>query len=114
MADVPVQSGSDSSTASLTVETEAAFERLLTAEDTVLVDFYADWCGPCRMMASTVEELATEKETAVVKVNVEDLPPVAAKYDVQSIPAFLVFRESEVTDRLVGMQEKEDLRGLIR
>jgi thioredoxin 1 len=113
MADSPVRSGGGDGTATLHVETEATFEDLLETEETLLVDFYADWCGPCRMMAPTVEELAAEIEATVVKIDVEELPPVAARFDVKSIPAFVVFEDGEETERLVGIQEKSDLRGAV-
>jgi len=113
MADSPARPGDDVSGAATHVETERAFDELLETERTVLVDFYADWCGPCKMMAPTVEELATEVEATVVKINVEEVPPVAARYDVKSIPAFVVFEDGEETDRLVGMQEKSDLAAAI-
>ena len=112
MANSPARSGDDG-TAAAHVETEAAFDDLLDTEATVLVDFYAEWCGPCKVMAPTVEELAAEVKATVVKVNVEELPPVAARYDVKSIPAFVVFEDGEATERLVGMQEKSDLRGAV-
>jgi thioredoxin 1 len=113
MANSPARPGDDVSGAATHVETEHAFDDLLETERTVLVDFYADWCGPCKMMAPTVEELASEVETTVVKINVEEVPPVAARYDVKSIPAFVVFEDGEETDRLVGMQEKSDLAAAI-
>jgi thioredoxin 1 len=112
MANSPARSGDDG-TAAAHVETETAFDDLLDTEETLLVDFYADWCGPCRMMAPTVEELATEVEATVVKVDVEELPPVAARFDVKSIPAFVVFEDGAETERLVGMREKSDLRSAV-
>jgi len=114
MANSPARSGGDDGTAASHVETEAAFEDLLETEETLLVDFYADWCGPCQMMAPTVEELAAEIEATVVKIDVEKLPPVAARFDVKSIPAFVVFEDGQETERLVGMQEKSDLRGAVK
>jgi thioredoxin 1 len=112
MANSPARSGDDG-TAAAHVETETAFDDLLDTEETLLVDFYADWCGPCRMMAPTVEELATEVAATVVKVDVEELPPVAARFDVKSIPAFVVFEDGAETERLVGMREKSDLRSAV-
>ncbi|WP_436930721.1 thioredoxin family protein [Halosimplex halobium] len=113
MADSPARTGDDTGTAARHVESERAFEDLLATEGTVLVDFYADWCGPCQMMASTVDELAAEADAAVAKVDVDELSPVAAEHDVRSIPAFVVFEDGEPTDRLVGVQEKADLRAAI-
>jgi len=113
MANSPARSGDDAGTAARHIESEGAFEDLLAAEGTVLVDFYADWCGPCQMMASTVEELAAEEEATIAKINVDELPSVAADHEVKSIPAFVVFEDGKPTDRLVGMQEKSDLRAVI-
>jgi len=113
MANSPARSGDDASGAVAHVETEHVFEDLLETEGTLLVDFYAEWCGPCKMMAPIVEELAAEVDATVAKINVEELPPVAARYEVKSIPAFVVFEDGEETDRLVGMQEKSDLAAAI-
>lgn len=114
MANTPAQSGDDADTAVAPTETEKAFEALLGTEDTLLVDFYAEWCGPCQMMAPIVEELAADVDATVAKVDVEELPPLAAQYDVKSIPAFVVFDDGETTDRLIGMQEKGELRAALQ
>jgi thioredoxin 1 len=113
MANSPARSGGDDEAVAPHVETETAFDDLLETEGALLVDFYAEWCGPCQMMAPTVEELATEVEATVVKIDVEELRAVAARYDVRSIPAFVVFEDGEETDRLVGLQEQSDLRAAI-
>jgi thioredoxin 1 len=113
MANSPTHSGGDGGPTAPQVQTGDEFEQLLAANETVLVDFYADWCGPCQVMAPTVDELASESEAAVVKVNVEELPDVAARFDVSSIPAFVVFRDGDLVDRFVGAQDKETLRRAI-
>lgn len=79
-------------------------EEVLKSDIPVLVDFYADWCGPCKMMAPVIEKIA-EKYAGKVKVgklNVDASPASAAKYKVMSIPTFLVFKNGEVTGTLVG------------
>ncbi|SCP96413.1 thioredoxin [Anaerobium acetethylicum] len=79
-------------------------DEVLKSDIPVLVDFYADWCGPCKMMAPVVEKIA-EKYAGKVKVgklNVDASPASAAKYKVMSIPTFLVFKNGEVTGTLVG------------
>lgn len=91
------------------IEDVETFEKLITSEDRVLVDFYADWCGPCQMMAPIVDELAAETDSPVVKIDVEQLPQIATRYDVHGIPAFIVFDNGEVTEHLIGVQEKETL-----
>jgi thioredoxin 1 len=91
------------------IENKETFDQLLTDEERVLVDFYADWCGPCQLMAPTVDELAAESEAAIVKVDIEALSQIAARYDVSSIPTFLAFEDGTVEEQLIGMQEKERL-----
>ena len=84
-----------------------AFDRIIQQADRpVLADFYADWCGPCRMLAPIIEKLAKEYQGRVVvcKVNVDHLPQVAAKYGIQGIPAVLVFDKGKEAQRLVGVR----------
>ncbi len=93
------------------VTTEAFAHEVLKSERPTLVDFYADWCGPCRAMASVVDELARDFDgrANVVKVNVDESPALAGEYAVQSIPTFIVVRDGDATQRLVGMQTKQAL-----
>ncbi|MDD6467563.1 MAG: thioredoxin [Erysipelotrichaceae bacterium] len=81
----------------------------------VLVDFYADWCGPCKMLAPVLAELAEEyKDTAtIVKLNVDDLGEVAQRYGILSIPTLLVFKEGQLKEKVVGYQPKPALNQLI-
>lgn len=112
MANSPTRSG-DESGAAINVESAETFEDLLATDETVLIDFYADWCGPCQMIADTVEELAAESDATVVKVDVDVLPQVAAQYEVRSIPAFVVVEDGTRTEQFVGMHKKADLRAAI-
>lgn len=100
---------SDSAPTAEHITETKTFDRVISEEERVLVDFYADWCGPCLFMVSTIDELAAESNNKVVKVDVEKLPQVASRYDVSSIPAFIVFDSGEVTERFVGTQEKATL-----
>ena len=77
------------------------------ANGTVLVDFYADWCGPCRMVSPIVDEIAEERRDVTVgKVNVDDENALAMKYGVMSIPTLIVFKEGKETARIVGARPK--------
>ncbi|WP_335998790.1 thioredoxin [Halorientalis halophila] len=81
--------------------------------DVVLVDFYADWCGPCKMLEPTIEELAAETEAAIAKVDVDQNQQLAAQYGVQGVPMLLLFADGEPAEKLVGVKSKDDLAGLI-
>lgn len=91
------------------VFTQNNFEQeVLKSEIPVLVDFYADWCGPCKMMAPLVKEIAEDYdgELKVGKCNVDENPELSQKYGVMSIPNFLFFKNGEVTDSLLGAVPK--------
>lgn len=77
----------------------------------ILVDFWAAWCGPCRMIAPTVEQIATDYEGRAVvgKVDVDSNRDTALKYDIRAIPTLLVFKNGEVADRIVGNVNKADI-----
>lgn len=88
-------------------------EELLEKHAIVLVDFYADWCGPCKMLAPTVAEIAAETDAAVLKVDIDAHQDLAAKYQVQGVPTLYLFSDGEVTERMVGVQDKATLVGQI-
>ncbi|MGO8753321.1 MAG: thioredoxin [Thermoguttaceae bacterium] len=90
------------------------FTMVLKSNVPVLVDFYADWCGPCQRLAPVLEELARETPGAkIVKVNVDQSPSLASEYGVDSIPSLRVFRNGVVTNQLVGLASKSQLRSLL-
>ena len=92
------------------IETEKEFNQLLKDEKAVFVDFYADWCGPCKMIGPVVEELASEyPDVTFVKVNVDDYPELAKRYGVMSIPNLIGFKNGEVAAQTVGFQPKAAL-----
>ena len=94
--------------------TDANFAEI-TREGVVVVDFWAPWCGPCRMVAPIIDELAEEYagKAVIGKVNVDDNPDIAARYGVSTIPTILVFRSGELAERSVGARPKKAFAQLL-
>ncbi|MEX0928925.1 MAG: thioredoxin [Balneolales bacterium] len=93
--------------------TDDSFENeVLQSDQPVLVDFWAEWCGPCRMVGPIVEELAGEYEGKVKigKVDVDSNPQVSTRYNIRSIPALLIFKNGEVVDQIIGAVPKAELK----
>jgi thioredoxin 1 len=98
------------------IRTVEEFEReVLNSDVPVLVDFWAPWCGPCRMLAPTIDELAREYEgkVKVVKVNTDELPMVAMQYGIRGIPTVMLFVNGDVADVKVGLQPKAVFENMI-
>lgn len=93
----------------VTHSTEASFQTdVLGQKGPILVDFYADWCGPCKITSPIIEELSTEMpQVKFVKVDVDQNQNLAAKYSIFSIPSFLIFKDGKLVSQFVGAQSKE-------
>jgi len=87
-------------------------EEVLKSELPVMIDFYAEWCGPCKMIAPIIKELATEFEGKwkICKIDVDAAPELAQKYNVQSIPTIIYLEDGEETSRLMGFKSKDALK----
>jgi len=96
----------------VTLTQENFSQQVLQSPAPVLVDFWAEWCGPCKMIAPLLDELANEYDGKIKigKVNIDEQQHLAAEYGVRAIPTLLVFHHGQVTDQLVGARSKRDLK----
>lgn len=90
-------------------------EEVLKNGQIVLVDFYADWCGPCKMMAPIVEKIAEDflGKVKVCKINIDEANEIAEKYGIMSIPTFIVFKNGKIENTVIGMQSEQELKQII-
>ena len=100
----------------LKITSENYENEVLNSDKTVLIDFYADWCGPCRMMSPIIDEIADEMEEKVKvgKINVDENQDLAMKYSVMSIPTILVIRGGNVAKTFVGVTDKEEIKEALK
>ena len=92
---------------------EANFdEKVIQSSSPALVDFWAEWCGPCKMLSPVLEELSSENESKIniFKVNVDENQQLAVKYGIRSIPTLLLFKGGEIQEQIVGLKSKSDLQ----
>jgi thioredoxin 1 len=93
---------------------ENNFDEIKNSEKIILLDFYADWCGPCRMVSPIVDEIAKENPDYLVgKINVDNEPKLAQDFDVSSIPVLLVMRDGKIVNQSVGAKTKQQILAMI-
>ena len=102
-----------SASAPISIDSPAHLQEVLETHSVVLTDFYADWCGPCQMLAPTLETIAAQTPATVAKIDTEALPALAQQYGVRGLPTLVLFVDAEPAEQLVGMQQEARLRSVI-
>jgi len=111
--DTAADTSGESPTEPVAVDSEAALDELVETHDVVLVDFYADWCGPCKMLEPVVERLAAETAATVAKVDVDVNQQLAAAYGVRGVPTLILFADGSQVEEMVGVKSEDQLRSAI-
>jgi thioredoxin 1 len=112
-ADTATNSDGDSPAHPIAVDDESELDDIVASHHVVLVDFYADWCGPCKMLEPIVERLAEETGATVAKVDVDVNQQLATTYDVRGVPTLVLFADGAQVDEVVGVQPEGQLRSLV-
>ena len=97
------------------VQSEAQFEQEINSQNKTLVDFYADWCGPCKMIAPILEVIAEERnDINILKINVDELPRIAGRFGITSIPTLMVFQNGQLLQTSLGYKAKSQIENLLK
>ncbi|GGN89656.1 MULTISPECIES: thioredoxin family protein [Haloarcula] len=95
------------------VESEAHLDELVADTSVLLVDFYADWCGPCRLLEPAIETVAADTSAGVAKIDVDEAPALAREFGVRGVPTLLLLADGDPVERRVGLEDETTLRTLI-
>lgn len=102
----------------MTKTTKDEFDELIKTDKLIVVDFFATWCGPCQMMSSPIEEITEEYDkndkVEIVKIDIDEIPEIPARYSVMSVPTFLFIKDEKEIDRIVGAVPKETIADKIK
>ena len=93
----------------LTINEENFEEEILNSKEKVLVDFYANWCGPCQTMSPVIDEIANENTIKIGKVNIDENEDLARKYDIMTIPTIMVVKNGEIEKTFIGVTDKNEI-----